>query len=129
MNTYITHKQIVELKNGIQNDLDDYTRKGRKIVYNVTGEWRVILLYALDILERIRRMIMKNGKYHVSSIVQALRSQDWYRYSLGGKSLSSEKARERIGLKKSMPMLDVLYEQGAILQKAGFYVITLLEEV
>lgn len=129
MNNYITQGHIISLKKDIQRDLDEYKRDGRKVKYVITGEWRIILMYAIEILERIRQKIMKYGPFLLDDLLDMLSRQNWYKFSLEGYSLSSDKARERLGLRKTMSTVDVLYEQGAMLRKAGFYVRTLIEGV
>lgn len=125
---YLTTKEVLDLKQEVQKDLDDFNYRGKKHVYVIQGEERITLLYALELLNKILQMLHK-GNYIKDELLEALKEQDWIRYSFSSNSLWKEdKLRDRLGIKsKRAKVSDMLWKQAEYLEQASWYIITRLD--
>lgn len=125
---YLTTKEVLDLKQEVQKDLDDFNYKGKKHVYVIQGEERITLLYTLELLNKILQMLHK-GNYIKDELLGALKEQDWIRYSFSSNSLWKEdKLRDRLGIKsKRAKVSDMLWKQAEYLEQASWYIITRLD--
>lgn len=125
---YLTTKEVLDLKQEVQKDLDDFNDEGKKYVYVIQGEERITLLYVVELLNKILQMLHK-GNYIKSELLGALKEQDWIRYSFSSNSLWKEdKLRDRLGIKsKKAKVSDLLWKQAEYLEQASWYIITRLD--
>lgn len=127
----VTKQQLLDLRNEVQKDLDDYVyvRKKHKLV--ITGEHRIMLQYVVDILNKLLQYL-KTDTCNMEAIRCTLTEQNWKTYSYSGKSMCSEKQLyKRLQLKpsKKRTIIDLLDIQAEFLEKAAFYILTRLEEL
>lgn len=125
---YLTTKEVLDLKQEVQKDLDDFNYRGKKHVYVIQGDERITLLYAVELLNKILQMLHK-GNYIKSELLEALKEQDWIRYSFSSNSLWKEdKLRDRLQIKsKKAKVSDMLWKQAEYLEQASWYIITRLD--
>ena len=125
---YLTTKEVMDLKQEVQKDLDDFWYRGKKHVYVIQGEERITLLYVVELLNKILQMLHK-GNYIKDELLGALKEQDWIRYSFSSNSLWKEdKLRDRLGIKsKKAKVSDMLWKQAEYLEQASWYIITRLD--
>lgn len=125
---YLTTKEVLDLKQEVQKDLDDFNYRGKKHVYVIQGEERITLLYVVELLNKILQMLHK-GNYIKDELLEALKEQDWIRYSFSSNSLWKEdKLRDRLQIKsKKAKVSDLLWKQAEYLEQASWYIITRLD--
>ena len=125
---YLTTKEVLDLKQEVQKDLDDFNYRGKKHVYVIQGEERITLLYVVELLNKILQMLHK-GNYIKDELLGALKEQDWIRYSFSSNSLWKEdKLRDRLQIKsKKAKVSDMLWKQAEYLEQASWYIITRLD--
>lgn len=127
---YITKKEVLDLRNEVQTELDDFTYgRANKHIMTVQGEDRIILLYVVDLLKRLEQML-KRGNYEKSRIFGALKEQDWMWYSCHRSLHSDRLLRERLGIKpnKNILITRMLAMQARYLENASNYIIQRLED-
>lgn len=128
---YLTTKEVLDLKSDVMRDLDDFEYgRGHKRIPILQGEDRTIMLYVLDLLDKILKML-KRGNYDKSRILEALECQDWVWYSHYKKALWSERLlKERMQMKptKKIKYRDLILMQAKYLERASQYIIDVLGE-
>ena len=94
-------------------------------------EYKIVLLYTLDLLYAIKCKVKKVGSYPASNIIHNLKNQDWWYYSFSSNSLyrvQDLQIRLQIKPRKNIRITDMLEMQAMYLYKASRYLIDLLEE-
>ena len=122
---YIKIQEVLDLTKEVQNYLDGDKRSRTPAVH---GENRIMLLYLLDILDKIKSML-KKGQYNRDRLLTALEQQDWMKYSFSSKSLWTDKAlRQRLQIRPSrkITVTDMLKMQAGYLEQASDYIVTRL---
>jgi hypothetical protein len=135
---YLTKEELMGLKKIIREDLDEkettgsgrYKKKRGDYVPVIQGNERIMLLYALDIINKLLSMLNK-GDYSKDRILYALVHNDWKAHSLENKALSTERLlRDRLGIKPSkkhgLTYLKIV--QAYYLQSAANYVADMLTD-
>ena len=127
---YITRKEVLDLRNEVQTELEEFEYgRAKKHIYNIQGEDRIMLLYVIDLLDKILKML-ERGEYYRSRILDALQSQDWVWYSYNKKALYSEKLlKKRFNMKetKKIKYMNLICKQAGYLQNASAYIVQRLE--
>lgn len=128
---YLTKQEVLDLKADIIKDLDDFYYKGKKHIYVIQGEERIILLYAVDLLNKILIML-HNDNYIKEELFESMQNQDWIKYSFSSKSIWQEKRlKERLQIRpsKNVQITDMLWKQAEYLEHASDYIISMLEDI
>lgn len=123
---YLTTQEVLNLRNEVQAELDDFDYgRANKHIYKIQGPDRIMLLYVVDLLNKLLKML-KRGQYKRVRLMDAFRQQDWVWYSCHKKAIYSEvPLKERLGYKPSRKIkyYKLIAEQAYYLEWASNYIV------